>query len=51
MPDAGWENENGGRGRYISQIAEKLDDRGAYCRSRTEALEKAKRRGFVAEKA
>lgn len=51
MPGQGWEQENGGRGRYISQIALKQGDRGAYCRSRGEALEKAKRRGFEAEAA
>lgn len=47
--DSGWENENGGRGRYISQLQDKPGPEGsdpdAYCRSQGEIIEKAKRRG------
>jgi putative FmdB family regulatory protein len=47
-----WRGENGGRGRYITQlqtsIGAKRDDH-AYCRSRQEALDKARRRGDRAE--
>lgn len=48
IPDRGWEYENNGRGRYIGQLAPKADvvDPNAYCRSRTEAVEKAKRQGW-----
>lgn len=48
VPDSGWESENGGRGRLIPQLAARpdVDDPNAYCRSRTEAIEKAKRQGW-----
>ena len=48
IPDRGWESENNGRGRYIGQLAARADktDPGAFCRSRTEAIEKAKRQGW-----
>jgi len=47
--DTGWERENGGRGRYFSQL-----EQSATCtrspencfRSRNEAIEACKRRGF-----
>lgn len=47
MPDMGWEQENDGRGRYITQLADGIGDQKAYCRSRTEAMEKAKRAGWT----
>ncbi len=43
--DSGWENENGGRGRYIGQLGA-ADDPSAYCRSRSDIPERAKRAGF-----
>ena len=45
--DAGWASENGGRGRYIGQLANTIDKRdpNAYCRSRAELFEKARRAG------
>jgi putative FmdB family regulatory protein len=48
VPDAGWQFENNGRGRYIGQLAAKPDvtDPNAFCRSRTDAVEKAKRQGW-----
>lgn len=51
-PDFTWAFENGGRGRYISQLQEKpmggslTPDKEAFCRSRNELLDKAKRKGF-----
>lgn len=45
--DSGWESENGGRGRFIAQIANDVNDPGAYCRSRAEIVEKGKQRGFT----
>jgi putative FmdB family regulatory protein len=45
-PDMFWEFEGNGRGRYISQLATKLNDPNAYCRSRQEAKAKAKARGM-----
>jgi len=48
-PDMFWENENGGKGRYCGQLGRK-DDPAAYCRSRNELAEKAKRRGQTFEK-
>jgi hypothetical protein len=49
-PDMGWEGENGGRGRYISQLQREPGKEGcdpeAFCRSRNEIEEKAKRRGM-----
>lgn len=45
--DSGWEMENGGRGRFIAQIANDVNDPGAYCRSRAEIIEKGKQRGFT----
>lgn len=48
--DMGWESENGGRGRYISQLQSSPgpegSDRNAYCRSRSEIVEKAKAKGM-----
>lgn len=43
--DSGWEHEGQGRGRYIGQLGA-VDDPNAYCRSRSEIPEKAKRLGF-----
>lgn len=49
VKDSGWESENGGRGRYIGQMADRQpwgkNDPNAYCRSRCDLKEKAKRRG------
>lgn len=39
-------NENNGRGRYYSQLGDKPNDPKAYCRTREECREKAKRRGY-----
>lgn len=47
MPDMHWEDENDGRGRYITQLASKKQDPNAYCRSREEIREKAKKAGFT----
>lgn len=47
--DAGWEYESGGRGRYFSQLeTSKTCTRSPenYFRSRNEAMEACKRRGF-----
>lgn len=48
--DMFWENENGGRGRYISQLQQTPGKMGsdpdAYCTSQDAAMEKAKRRGL-----
>lgn len=49
LRDMGWEYENNGRGRYISQLADGLRDPKAFCRSRTEAKEKARAKGYIAE--
>jgi putative FmdB family regulatory protein len=49
VKDSGWESENGGRGRYIGQMAERQPfgacDPNAYVKSRTDLKEKAKRKG------
>lgn len=50
--DSNWENKNGGRGEYFSQLETKCTDprKGSpdcYFRSRNEALEACKRRGFT----
>lgn len=54
-PDSGWENENGGRGRYISQLQRKPGPEGsdpeAYCRSQKEIFTKARKQGKRAERA
>ncbi len=48
--DMFWENENGGRGRYISQLQKTPgrvgSDPDAFCTSQDAAMEKAKRRGL-----
>lgn len=53
--DSGWELENGGRGRYISQLQREPGPEGsdadAFCRSQSEIIEKAKRRGLTATRA
>lgn len=48
VPDSGWEAENGGRGRYIGQLADRPDktESFAFCRSQREAIDKAKRKGW-----
>lgn len=43
--DGDWHNENGGRGRYISQIGDP-NDPGCYARARHEIPDLAKRKGF-----
>ncbi len=54
-PDSGWESENGGRGRYISQLQREPGNSGsdpeAFCRSQSEIFEKCKRRGLNCERA
>lgn len=50
--DSSWENRNGGRGEYFSQLEMKSThpDHGTpdcYFRSRKDALEACKRRGFT----
>lgn len=42
--DMFWENMNGGRGNYIGGLGRRNDPK-AYCRSLSEATEKAKRMG------
>ncbi len=53
--DMFWENENGGRGRYISQLQKEQgkfgSDPDAFCTSQDAAMEKAKRRGLNPVKA
>lgn len=47
-----WASENGGRGRYITQLQQTLGskvDKNAFCTSRQEARDKAHRRGLVTE--
>ena len=44
--DSGWENENGGRGRYIDQLGDPGDP-GCYARSRHQIPDLAKRKGFT----
>ncbi len=53
-PDMFWENENGGKGHYISQLQRGPGvgecDREAFCRSQSEAIEKCKKRGLRVER-
>lgn len=49
--DHDWSAENGGKGRYISQVAERQNDPNAYFRSQREALEYVNKHGGTAEKA
>lgn len=48
--DAGWDAENGGRGRYFPQLEQSVtctkSSKNCF-RSRNEAMEACKRRGFV----
>lgn len=47
--DCGWEHENGGRGRYFSQLEDSVDCKPTnknFFRSRNDAIEACKRRGF-----
>lgn len=48
VPDAGWESENRGLGHYCPQLETDTRKRSkdAFCRSRGELIEKAKRRGW-----
>lgn len=46
-PDFFWHRENNGKGRHIGQLDEKPNDPDAYCTSRRELIEKAKRKGFT----
>lgn len=46
--DMFWENENGGKGRYISGLGHSKDA-GSYARSIPDAVEKAKRLGKTVE--
>lgn len=41
-----WSDQCGGRGQWISQIADSTTDPTAFCRSPAELIEKAKRKGF-----
>lgn len=42
-----WSTENGGRGQFITQIADSTTDASAYCRNPAELVEKAKQKGFT----
>ncbi len=44
--DSNWENESGGRGRYIAQLGDP-NDPGCYARSRHQIPDLAKRKGFT----
>lgn len=49
--DQGWENENGGAGHYMGQLGRLKRPDGTlnpdtHCRSRAEAIDKFKRRGY-----
>lgn len=44
--DADWHNENGGRGRHISQLGMPGEE-GTYARARHEIPDLAKRKGFT----
>lgn len=46
--DMFWEGENGGRGRYIGGLGTRSDS-SAYCRSLSEAKEKAKAKNLTYE--
>lgn len=48
--DCDWSGENGGRGRYIGQMADKVNDPKAYFRSRREVEDTASRRGFTTQR-
>lgn len=56
VPDSGWEYENNGRGRFITQIAKREgngydeNDPNAFCRSQREAIDKAKAQGYSVSK-
>lgn len=54
-PDSGWENENRGKGRYISQLQSNPgpagSDPNAFCRSQAEVITKAKALGLNAVRA
>ena len=45
--DHRWSDMNGGRGEYITQLAEKPGDPKAYCRSHEELTTKAQKAGFT----
>lgn len=49
-PDSGWEYENGGRGRRISQLAKDPHDMSCCYRTQAEAIDAAKASGHLVEK-
>ena len=50
-PDYGdWSQENGGRGRYCPQKAQRARDPNGFCRSRNELIDWAERRDKIVEK-
>jgi hypothetical protein len=51
MGDDNWSSENNGKGRYISQLAQRPNDPKAYCKSKAEVKDTALRRGFTVEAA
>lgn len=51
FPDFGdWSGENGGRGRYCPQKAQKSRDPNGYCRSKNDLISWAESRGKIVEK-
>lgn len=50
MADHDWSSEEGGKGRYISQIADRPGDPKAWCKNQKEAMDKAKRKGHTVER-
>jgi putative FmdB family regulatory protein len=46
--DCDWRSENGGKGRYISQMAEKQGDPNAYFRSRKDVHKACSKKGWKA---
>lgn len=46
-PDSGWEYENGGRGRRISQLAKDPNDMSCCFRSQRDAIDAAKAQGCL----
>jgi putative FmdB family regulatory protein len=47
---ADWGTENGGKGRYCPQLAEKPNDPRAFAQSRHDLIDKGKRRGWSVDK-
>ena len=50
MDPCDWSHENGGRGRVIPSLQEKVDSPKVYCRSAKDMVEHAKRKGYTVEK-